>query len=212
MMGEDRDGLGAVHGMMSGLGIGVEVIDGDTVRERFPALSTCSRPFDLTGEVEHECNEHDAFLFETESGFFDPVSACQDLLEAVRRNGVDVRFATEVASIRVSGGAVRGVDLADGASIDSPVVINASGPWASHLAATAGFDYAPWTIHPIRAQVIYREWPTDVVPGPLPVVGGVRRAIRPLVLRPFDLARDRQAQGGLAGWIGRRWTAARKRC
>jgi len=171
MMGEDHAGLAPVYDMMSGLGVGVEIIDGATVKERFPALSTCNVPFDLTGEVAHECDEHDAFFFETESGYIDPVSSCQDLLEAVRGKGVDVRFSTEVTAIRTSGGAVVGVDLGDGTAIDAPVVVNAAGPWASRLAATAGFDYSPWTIHPIRAQVIYREWPDDEVPGPLPIVG-----------------------------------------
>jgi glycine/D-amino acid oxidase-like deaminating enzyme len=171
MMGEDRSGLEPVHDLMSGLGLGVELIDGATVRERFPALSTCSVPFDLTGEIEHECNEHDVFLYETESGYFDPVSACQDLLEAVRGNGVEVRFPVEVTGVRTAGGRVSGVDLANGSGIDAPVVVNAAGPWSPRLAAMAGLDYSPWTIKPIRAQVIYREWPTDEVPGPLPVVG-----------------------------------------
>ncbi|MEE9299092.1 MAG: FAD-dependent oxidoreductase [Acidimicrobiia bacterium] len=170
MLGEEREQLAEVHSMMSGLGIDVSLIDGDAVRERYPALSTCSVPFDLTGEVEHECAEHDVFLHEAESGFFDPVSAAQDLLEAIRARGVDVRFTAEVTAVRANGGAIAGVDLADGTAIDAPVVVNAAGPWASRLAATAGFDYSPWTIRPIRAQVIYREWPRDEVPGPLPVV------------------------------------------
>ncbi len=170
MLGEEREQLAEVHSMMSGLGIDVSLIDGDAVRERYPALSTCSVPFDLTGEVEHECAEHDVFLHEAESGFFDPVSAAQDLLEAIRARGVDVRFAAEVTAVRTTGGAIAGVDLADGTAIDAPIVVNAAGPWASRLAATAGFDYSPWTIRPIRAQVIYREWPRDEVPGPLPVV------------------------------------------
>lgn len=170
MLGETRDELMPVHDLMVSLGMGVELIDGATVRSRFPALSTCSVPFDLSGEVEHECNEHDVFLYETESGYFDPVSACQDLLEAVRSQGVDVRFSSEVERIRTSGGKVEGVDLADGTAIDAPIVVNAAGPWSSHVAASAGFDYGPWDIQPIRVQVIYREWPRDVVPGPIPVV------------------------------------------
>lgn len=170
MLGEEREQLAEVHSMMDGLGVDVSIIDGDAVRERFPALSTCRAPFDLTGEVEHECVEHDAFLYEVEGGFFDPVSAAQDLLEVIRARGVDVRFATEVTAIRTTAGAVSGVDLADGTVIDAPVVVNSTGPWASQLAATAGFDYSPWTIRPIRAQVIYREWPRDEVPGPIPVV------------------------------------------
>ena len=170
MMNETPEAVETGRSRMAGLGIGAEVLDAAGVRKRFPALSTCNEPFDLTGESEHTCIDHDTFLFETESGFFDPVSAAQDLLEAVRKAGVDVRFRTPVTKIRTSGGKVDGVDLSDGTSIDAGVVVNAAGPWASRLAAMADFSYQPWTIRPIRAQVIYREWPTDVVPGPIPVV------------------------------------------
>ena len=171
MLGEDRTELEPLEHRMQALGIDASIIDGDTVHEMFPVLSLCGAPFDLTGEQEHECRELDAFLFEAESGFFDPVSACQDLLEAVRTKGVEVRFKTAVTAVRTSGGRVEGVDLSDGSSIDAPVVVNAAGPWAPRVAAMAGFDYEPWTIQPIRAQVIYREWDQEAVPGPLPVVG-----------------------------------------
>lgn len=172
MMGETAEAIESSRATMSGLGIGVEVLDAAEVRRRFPALSTCNRPFDLTGATEHECADHPSFLFETESGFFDPVSAAQDLLEAVRAEGVDVRLRTKVTGIRTAGGRIAGVDLADGTGIDTPVVVNTAGPWAPQVARMAGFDYRThgWTIRPIRAQVIYREWPRDVVPGPLPVV------------------------------------------
>jgi sarcosine oxidase subunit beta len=172
MLGETPEEIEESRARMSSAGVEVEVLDPAGVRERFPALSTCNRPFDLTGEVEHECADHDGFLFEPASGYFDPVSAAQDLLEAVRGNGVDVRFQTEVTGVRTVGGRVVGVDTAGGASIDAPVVVNAAGPWATRLAGLAGFDYASrgWTIQPIRAQVIYREWPREEVPPPLPVL------------------------------------------
>jgi glycine/D-amino acid oxidase-like deaminating enzyme len=169
MMGETPERIEADRARMASLGIDAQVLEADEVRRRFPALSTCNAPFDLTGETDHECVDHHSFLFEGDSGFFDPVSAAQDLLEVVRRAGVDVRFQSPVTGVRVAGDRIEGVDLADGTSIDSPVVVNAAGPWAQRIAAMAGFEYG-WTIRPIRAQVIYREWPRDVVPGPLPVV------------------------------------------
>jgi sarcosine oxidase subunit beta len=171
MLGEERPQLEPLLGTMMGLGIEASIIDGATVNEQFPALSLCGAEFDLTGEIEHECRDLDAFLYEADSGFFDPVSACQDLLEVARSRGVDVRFNTAVTDVRTSGGRVEGVDLSDGTSIDAPVVVNAAGPWGPRLAAMAGFDFAPWTITPIRAQVIYREWDQSAVPGPIPVVG-----------------------------------------
>ena len=170
MMAESRETVERDRDRMISLGIDAALLDADGVHERFPALSTCNSPFDLTGETEHECIEHDSFLYEADSGFFDPVSAAQDLREAVRRAGVDIRFNTEVTAIRVAGGRIEGVDFTGGGSIDTPVVVNAAGPWAARVAAMTGLDWK-WTIRPIRAQVIYREWPRDLVPGPLPVLG-----------------------------------------
>jgi sarcosine oxidase, subunit beta len=170
MLNESRAELDALHSAMIDLGIAVEILDGATVRARFPALSTCNEPFDLTGEVEHACVDHDAFLYEPESGFFDPVSAAQDLLDAVRRAGVDVRFRAKVTGVRTAGGRVVGVTLADDSRIDAPVVVDCAGAWAPGLAALAGVDLG-WAMAPIRAQVLYREWPRDVVPGPIPIVG-----------------------------------------
>jgi len=170
MMGETREQVERDRDRMISLGIDAALFDADDVRANFPALSTCNAPFDLTGETEHECVEHDSFLFEADSGFFDPVSAAQDLREVVRRAGVDIRFNTEATVIRTTGDQIEGVDLADGTSIDTPVVVNAAGPWASRVAKLAGLEWK-WTIRPIRAQVLYREWPRDLVPAPLPVLG-----------------------------------------
>lgn len=170
MMAESRETVERDRDRMISLGIDAALLDAAGVRDQFPALSTCNAPFDLTGATEHECIEHDSFLYEADSGFFDPVSAAQDLRETVRGAGVDIRFNTEVTAIRVAGGRVAGVDVAGGGSIDAPVVVNAAGPWAARVAAMAGLDWK-WTIRPIRAQVMYREWPRDLVPGPLPVLG-----------------------------------------
>ncbi|MEE8331099.1 MAG: FAD-dependent oxidoreductase [Acidimicrobiia bacterium] len=169
MMGDTADDVETARETMAGLGIAVEHLDGAAVNERFPALSLCNKPFDLEADTEHQCADHNDFLYEVDPGYFDPVSACQDLLEAARREGVDVRFRSAVSDVRTTGGRVDGVDLADGGKVDAPVVVNAAGPWANQLAAMAGLDLG-WTLKPIRAQVIYREWPPEVV-GPIPVVG-----------------------------------------
>ena len=168
MMGESADEVDDAVELMAGLDIDVASLNATQVAERFPSLSTCNEPFDLTFETDHACESGGPFLYEAEGGYFDPVSACQDLLEAARRRGVDVRFNTPVTGVRTSSGAVDGVDLADGSGIDAGVVVNAAGPWAPQLAQMAGLEWK-WTIHPIRAQVIYREWNEEVA-GPLPVV------------------------------------------
>ncbi len=146
-------------------GADAHVLDAAAVRERFPALSTCGAPFDLTGEVEHECADHDAFLFEADAGYFTPVLACHDLVTACRREGVELRFRSPVTGIRFAGDAVRGVALAGGDIIDGDVVVNAAGPWCNALHAMAGVDLG-WDLVPTRIQVIRRDLPPELLPLP----------------------------------------------
>lgn len=54
-----------------------------------------------------------------------PVKA---LLEAAAAAGVEIRTGVAVKAIRVDAGAARGVELADGATIDSPVVVSNADP------------------------------------------------------------------------------------
>ena len=60
-----------------------------------------------------------------------------DFLARAREMGVVFRPRSAVSAIRVEGGRVRGVD-ADGAPLDAPVVVAATGPWTQTLLETAG--------------------------------------------------------------------------
>ena len=177
MLGDTPDQVDAWIGRMRRLGVDAERLDGAGVAERFPALSVCGRPFDLSGEVEHECGADDAFLFEPTGGYADPVGAAQDLRDALTAADVEVRFRSEVVGVRSSGATATGVDLADGSTIDAPMIVNAAGPWSPRLFAMAGLDL-PWDLVPTRAQVVYRAGP---VRGPLPVVADASTGI---YLRP----------------------------
>lgn len=169
MTGEDRAAAEAECARLRAEDVDAVVLDTAELRERFPALSACGNHFDLTGEIEHECADHDAFLLEQDGGHFDPVSACSDLVDAARREGADIRFRSGVAAVRRTGERVVGVTLDDGAEIDAGLVLNAAGPWCNRLNAMAGYE-VPWDLAPTRIQVFYRELPSDV-PLPLPVVG-----------------------------------------
>ena len=149
-------------------GVDVVALSAADMRDRFPALSTCSKPFDLTGEEPHDCTEGDGFLLERGSGYFDATDALEDLAEAVRIAGVDVRFRSEVASVLSTGSRTIGVTTADGTEIHAGTVINAAGPWCNRINRFAGLDLA-WDLVPTRIQVIYRDLPPQV-PRPLPVV------------------------------------------
>jgi glycine/D-amino acid oxidase-like deaminating enzyme len=132
-------------------------------------------PFDLTGEIEHECADGDAFLIERDTGFFDATGALLDVATAARAGGVDVRMRAEVVDVSVAGGRATGVTLADGSSIDAPMIVNAAGPWCNRISAIAGLE-TPWELVPTRIQVLYRALPAEV-PRPIPVTcdgpGGV---------------------------------------
>jgi glycine/D-amino acid oxidase-like deaminating enzyme len=166
MMGEQPEKVQADADKLRSQGVEAENIGPDEVNELFPALSTCAEPFDLTGEEEHECRPGEAFLFENEGGYADPVSANQDLIEATRARGGEVRFDSRVVGVTNVAGRVSGVTLADGETISAGLTVNAAGPWCNQLNALAGVELS-WTLTPTRVQTVYRTWPEDL--GPLPV-------------------------------------------
>lgn len=147
-------------------GVQATVLDADGVRDRFPGLSTCGEPFDLTGETPHTCTDMEAALLEEEGGYADPTGANQDLIDAARREGAQVRFRSTVTGVETRAG-IHTLTLADGTTIEAPLVINAAGPWCNRINRMAGVDL-PWTLRPTRVQVAYRAL-TDDVPGPIPV-------------------------------------------
>ncbi|VAV97920.1 hypothetical protein MNBD_ACTINO02-2230 [hydrothermal vent metagenome] len=174
MTGEPGPQLEEEAAQLRELEVDAVVIDRDELAARFPSLDPCLEPLDLTGGVDHECKPGNAFLYERDAGYFDSTSGTQDLVEASRREGVQVRFSTEVTNVRTSGGRIAGVDLKDGSSVDSPIVVNAAGPWCMRI--NAMLDYDPgWDLVPTRVQVVHRSLPP--LSGPLPVVGDVSSGI-----------------------------------
>src|SRR5690606_18052371 len=111
----------------------------------FPALNDCGEPFDLTGETEHECRPSEGFLYEARGGYADPVGANQDLVDATRLRGGEVRFGARVTGVVEDGGRVTGVRLADGTTETGDLVVNAAGPWCNQLNEMAGVDIR-WTL------------------------------------------------------------------
>jgi len=104
--------------------------------------------------------------FERESGFVDPAETLAAVADLARERGVEIREAAEVADVLVDGG-VRGVQLADGTTIASEVVINAGGPWAGILCRRLGID-VPLTA--IRPEQAFFKPPTSM--GPERIVCG----------------------------------------
>lgn len=169
MMGENAGEVASDRDRLVVEGIDAVMVDAAELSRLYPGLSACMVPFDLTGEVEHECADGDAFLIERDTGFFDATGALVDVTTASVAGGVEVSMRSEVVDVKVEGGRARGVVLADGSIIDAGLVINAAGPWCNRINAMAGLEM-PWSLNPTRVQVIYRALPPEV-PRPIPVVG-----------------------------------------
>ncbi len=199
MPGGDREWADTEQRRMQGFGVRSEVLDDDDIAERFPALSSCILPPDLeTGEA-HACEGGSRNLFEVEGGHVDPTAAAQDLVEACRNAGVEMRFRNRVVGVGVSGGRVESVSLDDGGELATPLLVNAAGPWCNRLSGMAGLEL-PWTLEPTRIQVLYRDRP-DVLKGHIPVTADIAGGIyfrtqangRQLVIGSVREADEREA-------------------
>ncbi len=175
ILGETAAEVEADRDRLRAEGVDAVALGPDEVRESFPAFSTCAEPFDLTGEEPHECRDGEAFLFEKDAGFFDATAALEDLAEAVRNNGVDLRVRTEVTDVVSAGGRVIGVRTGSGDEVHAGTVVNAAGPWCNQINTMAGLELE-WDLVPTRVQVIYRERPPEV-PMPIPVTGDASTGI-----------------------------------
>ncbi len=178
LLNEDRGELEAERTRLADEGVAISLLTGEELGERFPSLSSCIEPFDLSGEIEHTCRPIELAVFEDDAGFADPSAANTDLVEATRNNGGTVRFRTQVTGVRKQGDRVVGVDLADGSSIEADLVINAAGPWCGRLNQLAGLDLL-WPLEPTRVQVGYRDWPADLGRVPVTVEASTGLYFRP---------------------------------
>ncbi|MCL1601893.1 MAG: FAD-binding oxidoreductase, partial [Actinomycetia bacterium] len=138
MMNESVAEVAADRDRLRAEGVDAVMVDAAELKNLYPGLSACMVPFDLTGEVEHECADGEAFLIERDTGFFDATGALLDVATAAAGAGVDIRMRSEVVDVNVEGGRACGVILADGSSIDAGLVINAAGPWCNRINAMAG--------------------------------------------------------------------------
>lgn len=106
------------------IGIDTSVISAAEVKELFPDFVT---------------DHFDYAAYEPDSGYADATLTTNSFLEAAKRNGAVLIQNCEVTTIHTSGGRVTGVSTTKG-DFDAPILVNAAGAWAKHVASLVGID------------------------------------------------------------------------
>jgi sarcosine oxidase, subunit beta len=124
------------------LGAGVQVLSPAEVQALVPAMN-------VEGIA--------AASYEPDSGYADPSSTANALINRARELGATVVQYRGVDRIRVSGSKVVGV-TSEGQDIDAPAVLNCAGLYANQLLAPLGIDV---TITPERHQMCFFRRPRE---------------------------------------------------
>jgi len=122
---EDEDKLRGNVANQQKIGINTSVISADEVKKLFPDLIT---------------DHFDYAAFEPDSGYADATLTTNSFIDAAKRNGATLLQNCEVTTVRMAGGKVIGVDTTKSPFGDAPIIVNAAGAWAKHVASLAGFD------------------------------------------------------------------------
>ncbi len=95
-----------------------------------------------------------------DDGIADPGGLTQGYATAARRAGAEIVLGTDVTAIEVRGGRAVGVRTKGGV-VEAGVIVNAAGPWAGALAASAGVELP---LEPIPRMVV-TTGPFDGMPS-----------------------------------------------
>ena len=105
-----------------------------------------------------------AAVYSPQDGYADPHTVVQGFATKARERGVKILEQTEVTGIRLEGDRVVGVDTTSG-PIDTRLVVNAAGPWATRVAEMVGTKVP---VYPRRRHIFVTEPFSDFVnPSPL---------------------------------------------
>ncbi len=158
---EKNDHLRSVMASLDELGIAYEELDPEGVRERFPIVDVrrfgppVKRDDERFGQTTGPSIAGAAYI--PESGFIsDPQLSCHNVQRACEARGGEFRFNVEVVEILRREGRAAGVRLADGTTIEAPVVVNVAGPHSTRINRLAGAeDGMKIKIRPVRHEVCH---------------------------------------------------------
>ena len=106
-----------------------------------------------------------AIAYSDRDGRASPHEATTAYAKRAREGGVRIREGVEVTAIDTQGGRVRAVETSAG-RIETPVVVNAAGPWSGLVGRMAGIDVP---VKPYRREIFVSE-PFDELPRHFPNV------------------------------------------
>ncbi len=125
------------------IGVPYEVWDMETLAERFPVFDFGS--YSPPKRVEDDdfwaepAEQLQTAVYSPAAGYVsDPQLSTHNLQRAAEAKGGEFRFNTEVTAIPSAEGRVTGVALADGTTIDAPIVVNVAGPHSFVINQLAG--------------------------------------------------------------------------
>ncbi len=135
----DRAALDANVTLQKSLGVETDIVDAAQLRE-----------IDPRAVFEDEA----VAAFEPEAGFVDPTRTLAAMATLCGQRGVEVFQNARVTDVVLGGDRVRGVRVDDEWTIESPVVVNAGGPWAGLLCRRLGLDLPLKVIRPEQAYLV----------------------------------------------------------
>ena len=105
-------------------------------------------------------------LFEEDAGYFDPTAALDDLVQACKRDNIQIKFSSQVIDIKRIMSNVTGVTVLNKDSIkydiDTSIIVNCAGPWYNEILNFANIK-SPMNLIPTRIQVLYKNVDTDLI-------------------------------------------------
>jgi sarcosine oxidase subunit beta len=107
-----------------------------------------------------------------EDGLADPSDLIQGYAIPSRKLGVNIEIETEAIGLKKTGNKITGV-ITNKGEIDTPLVINAAGPYARLIGQMAGIDVP---VDPVRRQIV-TTGALDYIPPTFPMVVDVKSGL-----------------------------------
>jgi sarcosine oxidase subunit beta len=139
------------------LGVQTEWLGGEEIRELLPMMNL---------------DDVLAGTYHPKDGLVDPNSVVMGYISAAKRQAADVFTGVEVTGIDIQKGKIMSVETSAG-KINTPLVVNAAGPWAGLIGRMAGVEIP---ITPLRRQILTTT-PLPEIPAEFPFVIDFARSL-----------------------------------